>query len=865
MIGKEREGNMTEREIILRLPTSGQIIGALVAGLGIKHERLQSRTARRYFSGDPEQLVKDSNREEIIGVLADVLTGSGFISSLQVAEGNDRPAPTLASMLQWHADNWDLSRSFLRRRTASVLPSNLPKILDAYVRLAVIDLALRVAAHLHLAGSSPAALDLLGCANRAARGDYLNQKRQQAAISLEDLAQRVGVGNNTVDAWMYHGARPSDDNLEKTAQVLADNIEGSNPSGIALELRALYWISDVAGLLEEHIGAEAGDVAIGRLRLYAGETYHIIEGQFPAEERAANLTILADLGVGARLAEPLLAALIEQETDDEWREDLRSTGFAWVRRVLSVNLQVHLDEVDDPIDMTDGRLLEDWDVGNPEAYAHYRRSQELQVQGKLHEALVEVEKAARLDPLDPANRFTLGSVKTGIGMWNDDTALVNEGLNALRLAVKLDPKWIVPWTEIGMTLLHTGRPEEAVAHLRNMKPECGPLDSHYYSALGTAYWKLHRLSEALEAFEAALELDPEETSTWVAASELALLTGDADKRRRYSRIARHFGADEGTDRIMELLRKIGEIEQANGAADEHDWNIALMTSVIKLNPDAADALRSRSRSHFEKGEYDLAISDLDAFIRLNPDDAGAHVARGILYGERSRWDCVIADMTEAIRLTPDDAMAHYQRGVAFGEQHTLEQAIVDLTEAIRLDPNFSEAYCVRGNCHRYQEKYDLAIADLTTSLKLDPDNAPAHIGRAMVYWLEGQLDQAIADYSAALLIQPGDPLAHRLRGQAYVAVGNYDQAVADYNIALKLSPGDAYSHVGRSKAYLFSGKLELALADFDAAVQADPNSGVVIHSRGWLREKMGDAEGAERDYQRARELGYDNRQGGGEN
>ena len=37
MIGKEREGNMTEREATPRLPTSGQIIGALVAKLGIKH------------------------------------------------------------------------------------------------------------------------------------------------------------------------------------------------------------------------------------------------------------------------------------------------------------------------------------------------------------------------------------------------------------------------------------------------------------------------------------------------------------------------------------------------------------------------------------------------------------------------------------------------------------------------------------------------------------------------------------------------------------------------------------------------------------------------------------------------------------
>ena len=69
---------MTEREVTPRLPTSGQIIGAVVSKLGIKHPKLQSRTARRYFAADLEHLVKDSTRAEIIGAIAEVLTDSGL-------------------------------------------------------------------------------------------------------------------------------------------------------------------------------------------------------------------------------------------------------------------------------------------------------------------------------------------------------------------------------------------------------------------------------------------------------------------------------------------------------------------------------------------------------------------------------------------------------------------------------------------------------------------------------------------------------------------------------------------------------------------------------------------------------------------
>ena len=180
------------------------------------------------------------------------------------------------------------------------------------------------------------------------------------------------------------------------------------------------------------------------------------------------------------------------------------------------------------------------------------------MQGRFDEALAEVEIAARLNPLDPANHFTLGSVKTGIGIGRGDTAPINEGLNALWIAVTLDPTWILPWTEIGSTLHHTGRSMEAAEHLRNVNPECGPLDSRYHSALGAAYWKLGQLPEGLAALEASLELEPEETSALLAASEIALLIGDHEKHRRYFRRAKHFGADEGTLEFWELLREFGK-------------------------------------------------------------------------------------------------------------------------------------------------------------------------------------------------------------------------------------------------------------------------------------------------------------------
>ena len=115
---------------------------------------------------------------------------------------------------------------------------------------------------------------------------------------------------------------------------------------------------------------------------------------------------------------------------------------------------------------------------------------ELQTQGRLDEALAEVIKAAKLDPTDPANHFTIGSVKGGLGADRGDMAMVNEGIEACWLAVTLDPDWILPWTEIGLIHLRVGRAAEAAKHLLAVRPECGPLDSRYHSTLADAYWYL---------------------------------------------------------------------------------------------------------------------------------------------------------------------------------------------------------------------------------------------------------------------------------------------------------------------------------------------------------------------------------------
>ena len=843
-----------EREVSPPLPTSGQIFGGLVKNLGISHPLLQSRTARRFFSGRMEQHVKDSTRAEIIGAIAEVLSDIGLADA--PGEGDDNPTPgtVLADLLDWHGTNWELWRDFMRPRMMRVLPSNLPAVWAAYLRLGTIDLALRIAGKVHSGGAPPCSLDFLEWASCGRRGRYLNQKRMESGITLFDFAEAVGVTFNAAEAWVYNGTRPSDENLTKVALVLSPANEPSETKRVLQELRRLYWISDIAGLLENFIGPQAVDDILVRLKTYSCQALRIIDERV-SEDRLTDIAAeLASIGTHCHFAQSLLAELASHESDAGWQEDLKAASGNWIRRILAVNIRVHQAEESELIRESEGRILQDWDVGNPEAYAHYQRSLELQNQGRIYEAVAEVATAAELDPLDPVNHFTLGSAKRAIGLQTGNSALIEEALEASWLAATLDPNWVLPWAEIGLILLGNGKAREAVEHLQAVGPE-RRLEPHYFNALGASLREVGDYSGSLKAFESSLELNPEDLTIVEAAAMVATWAGENIKSNRYFRMARHMGASED---LGELLKQIRSTRSSTSNIQEgSDEEIAGLDAAIRRNPDSAEAHLRRGRAFFLRGEDERAVNDLDAAVRLNPNDAGIYQFRGIVCAYLGRYDRVVADMSETVRLKPGMAEAHYYRGVAYGEQDKFDLAVADLDEAIRLKPDYTDAYNARGDCHRYRGESDLAIADYDAALLIDPDHGRAHRGRGAAWRSKGQLELAIADYDAAVEINPGDSFAYRFRGDAHLAHGNYVSALSDFDAALALRPDDGVAHRQKGKAHLFREEFDLAMAAFTLAVESNPASGSAFYGRGLAREIMGDAIGAEGDYSRARELGYD--------
>lgn len=855
---KAKKAETVHGEAVPGLPTSGQILGVLVRSLGITHPHLGDKTAQRFFSGRLKDRVMESSRARIIDAVSENMAAALFASATAGDDEADASSPSgLSLLLEWHAATWDRFRAFLQPRVLRVYPEDMARVWRAYVRLAAIDLALRAAAHLHIAGASPASLEFLESASVGRRGEYLNRKRAGAGVPLFDFAEAAGASDNAAQAWLYDGARPTDGHLAGIASALAPGVETEDRNRLLRELRRLYWVSDVAEVLGGFIGVDETDEIVERLNRYAGRLYAVIDERMDAGVKPDVLGSLAAVGAHSEFARGLLEALIPGEPDEEWQEDLRAAAANWTRRVLAENLDVHEAEVDALIRDTDGGVLRDWDISNPEAYAHYRRFGKLQLQGRIHEAMAELEMAAKLDPLDPANQFTLGSFKGSLGARQDNATLVQEGLEACWIAATLDRTWVLPWAEIGFILLESGRPGEAVEHLRAIPPERQPMDTRYYSALGAALRETGRFGESLKAFEASLELNPDDPVIVSAAAVVAALAGDRAKSRLQARTARHMGVSDTLDLQLEVADVIRAHIPSPEPTKGRIRNMEALDAAIKRDPADAAAHLYRGMLHFERGDEELAIADIDEALRLDPENAVAYYVRGTLYAYLKRHDRVIHDLTESLRIGPGNVQAWFHRGIAYAELDELALAIDDLTEAIRLEPGNADAHRARGDCHRFRGEYELAIADFNTALGIDPEHAWSYRGRGACYRVMQDFDRAIADYDEAVRLEPEDFFARRFRGDAHLAMGAYDLAVADCEAALAIGGPDEASYFCMGNARLFSGNFEQAIGDFDLAIGCDSGSGRAYYARALAKELNGDAEGSDLDYRRARDLGFD--------
>ena len=287
--------------------------------------------------------------------------------------------------------------------------------------------------------------------------------------------------------------------------------------------------------------------------------------------------------------------------------------------------------------------------------------------------------------------------------------------------------------------------EEAIKHYTNALKQDLQL-AEVYNNRGIVYCKIGEFDKALNDFNTAIELNPDDFIPY--------------------------------NNRGNVYRRKDEINNAIG-----DFNTALT-----LKPDYAEAYHNRGDVYGNEGSFDRALKDLNMAIELEPDFAEPYNSRGSVYHKTGELEKAIADFDMAIELKPDYAKAYYNRGNLYGKTGDVGKAIEDLSKAIKLNADFADAYYDRGVAYGKNRAFDRAIADYTKAIELSSDNTnKAYCNRGAAYFCTGEFDRAIEDYTTAIGMNPHDTLVYFNRALVWLCLQNWDKAKEDLVAAERIA------------------------------------------------------------------------------
>jgi len=328
------------------------------------------------------------------------------------------------------------------------------------------------------------------------------------------------------------------------------------------------------------------------------------------------------------------------------------------------------------------------------APAHYNLGLARMRLGAYSEAADALETALQLRPDHGDAWYRLGVARQEQGRYGAAAQAFRSALPLLQGDARIRYRlgfvaWqLRDWAEVvaHWTAFRTAYADHALA------PKIlGDLPQAYYN-LGTAHQGAGRTDEALEAYGAALALDPGFAAAHQNVAVLFRDNGDLEEAARaYRRALRT------RPQSPELLTGLGGVL---ALGDSLQLAAGLYRGALRIDRGHVQAWYGLADVHLRAGALDSARIEALAIVADDTTDAGRfaflayvyeHSNRGERYGRGYASGRAVRAYTTAIRLDPLNAGLHYNLGVIYGRQGDYARSIQALERAVALDPTHREA------------------------------------------------------------------------------------------------------------------------------------------------------------------------------
>ena len=343
--------------------------------------------------------------------------------------------------------------------------------------------------------------------------------------------------------------------------------------------------------------------------------------------------------------------------------------------------------------------------------------------------------------------------------------------------------------------METGRHPDALVHVKFLR-QSYPTDGKLDFQAGRCSEELAEYADALKAYDAALEHDPDLLDTYERMARLCQTRLDRSERakklldtmvERFSKSPRswltrgRFRAEFGSlaeaqsdiDRAVKLDPNGIETQLASArlafdraTAARANGRAALaqqiaaesrqqLQQVVEQHSDHVELRLQLAKLEAQFGSPTEAQNQIDELLKLSPREGRARLLLAEMQLEQGRFDEAQKSLDKLPRTPGSDALRLFLRGRMLMSQAEWSAAVVKLEEARRISTQASglieRTDLALAQCHAALDKVDAETAAFRRVLKSNPVSIPARLGLAACLQRQQKMNEAIAEFR---------PLAH---------------------------------------------------------------------------------------------------------
>ncbi|WP_041237853.1 serine/threonine-protein kinase [Gloeothece citriformis] len=296
---------------------------------------------------------------------------------------------------------------------------------------------------------------------------------------------------------------------------------------------------------------------------------------------------------------------------------------------------------------------------------------------------------------------------------------------------------------------------------------------------GNTLYQLQRYQDALQAYEASLDTNPNNPPTWKGK-------GDA-------------------------LQALKRYQNALEAYDE----------AIQLQPNYWQAWMERAEVLEKLGKNSEAIYSYEKVIDFTPNEWQAWQNLGEIQVKLQDYATALVSLNKSLQINPDDEWSWYQKGFALQNLKNYEEAIKSYEKAVKINPSFSQAWYQKGNSYMNLEKYSQAGESYRQAVQFQPDLYQAWYSQGIALNRLNRYREALKAFEEGTQIQPNSFEAWYQKAWTLQTLNRYGEAVEAYNTATRLNPKNPQAWYNKGNSLYLLEDYQQAIAAYQQVISLD--------------------------------------------